>query len=262
MKHIRLLPLLILVSALTFTIRLGDFVSGLSRSGSAMAQQEVSATPPPMPANATDNKAAPAADAAKPTDSADAAKPTDAPVADAKPADIPLPVDPAHADGAAPDKPGDGMTAQKWKDPGDMALEDSEVKADLYKDLAKRRDELDKKAKELNVREALLKAGEKEVDQKLQQLTEVRNEIKELLKTQSDEEKARNDSLVKIYEIMKPEDAARIFNTLDMDVVMKVISNMSERKSGPVIAAMNPERARQVTQLLAQQKHLPELPPP
>ena len=60
---------------------------------------------------------------------------------------------------------------------------------------------------------------------------------------------------------MKPDDAARIFNTLDMDVVMKVIGNMSERKSGPVIAAMNPERARQVTQLLAQQKRLPELPP-
>jgi flagellar motility protein MotE (MotC chaperone) len=250
MKHVRLLPLLILVSALTFTIRLGDFMAGLSRSGAAMAQQEVTATPPPLPVNAADQN--------KPADAAPAA---DAKTADAKPAAIPPPVmDPAHADSAATDRP-DTMTAEKWKDPGDMALEDSKVKADLYRDLAKRRDDLDKKAKELNVREALLKAGEKEVDQKLQQLTEVRNEIKELLKTQSDEEKARTDSLVKIYEIMKPDDAARIFNTLDMDVVMKVIANMSERKSGPVIAAMNPERARQVTQLLAQQKRLPELPP-
>lgn len=247
MKHIRLLPALILVSALSFTVRLGDFFVGLSHSGSAMAQQEVSATPPAMSPEAakTDDKKA---------DDKPAEKTEDAPPSD--PAHVDLPAMPD----IAADKKDDTGLGDKWKDPGDAAMEESTVRADLYKDLAKRRDELDKREKELNVREALLKAGEKEVEGKLKQLTDVRNEIRDLLKQEDEQEQQKLDSLVKIYENMKPDDAARIMNTLDMDVVMKVIGHMSERKSSLIIAAMAPERARQVTQLLAQQKAMPEIP--
>ena len=58
-----------------------------------------------------------------------------------------------------------------------------------------------------------------------------------------------------------PKDAARIFDTLDIDILVDVMANMSERKMSPILAAMNPERARTVTIMLAQQKQLPELPP-
>ena len=81
-----------------------------------------------------------------------------------------------------------------------------------------------------------------------------------LLENQSEEEKARIVSLVKIYEGMKPKDAARIFDTLDLDILVSVVSQMSERKLSPVLAAMNPERARTVTIMLAEQKRLPSLP--
>ena len=58
---------------------------------------------------------------------------------------------------------------------------------------------------------------------------------------------------------MKPKDAARIFNTLDLDVLLNVVSRMSERKSAPVIASMDPERARTLTIMLMEQKALPTL---
>ena len=61
--------------------------------------------------------------------------------------------------------------------------------------------------------------------------TEGDEEIQDLLKQQSEEEKARIASLVKIYEGMKPKDAARIFNTLDTDILLDVVGKMSERKS-------------------------------
>jgi len=246
MKNIRLLPALILVSALSFTVRLGDFFVGLSRSGSAMAQQEVSATPPSTSPEAAKTEE-------KPADKTDD-KSADAPPSD--PAHVDLPAMPDIAG----DKKDDTGLGDKWKDPGDAAMEESTVRADLYKDLAKRRDELDRREKELNVRDALLKAGEKEVEGKLKQLTDVRNEIRDLLKQENEQEEKKLDSLVKIYETMKPDDAARIMNTLDMDVVMKVIGHMSERKSSLIIAAMAPERARLVTQMLAQQKAMPEIP--
>jgi flagellar motility protein MotE (MotC chaperone) len=59
---------------------------------------------------------------------------------------------------------------------------------------------------------------------------------------------------------MNPKDAAKIFNSLDMDVLLQVITKMSERKSAPIIAAMDEERARDVTILLAEQNKLPDLP--
>lgn len=75
-------------------------------------------------------------------------------------------------------------------------------------------------------------------------------------------EEDRITSLVKIYEGMKPKEAATIFNTLDMDVLLSVISRMSERKSSPVLAAMAPDKARLVTIRLAAQRKLPDMPKP
>ena len=59
---------------------------------------------------------------------------------------------------------------------------------------------------------------------------------------------------------MKAKDAARIFNTLSIDVLLEVLSGMSERKTAPILASMETERARQVTILLSEQKKLPSLP--
>ena len=60
---------------------------------------------------------------------------------------------------------------------------------------------------------------------------------------------------------MKAKDAARIFNTLDVDVLLNVISRMSERKSAPILAEMDADRARTVTILLAQQRQVPGMSP-
>lgn len=154
----------------------------------------------------------------------------------------------------APDIP-----ATAWKDSSDNELEYSAVNMQLFEDLAKRRSELDARERDLATRAALLQAAERNLDQKYKELNDLRTEVKELLQQQSDEEDARIASLVKIYEGMKAKDAARIFDTLDMDVLLQVIGKMSERKSAPIIAAMNPERARSVTIMLAEQKALPTL---
>lgn len=147
-----------------------------------------------------------------------------------------------------------------WQDAGDTNFAYSGVQEDLYKDLTTRRQDLEKQEQQLALREALLEAGERELDQKMRELEIIRSELESLLEEQSAEEEARITKLVKIYEGMKAKDAAQIFNTLDMDVLLAVVGQMSERKSSPVLAAMSPERARAVTILLAQQKQLPTLP--
>ncbi len=146
-----------------------------------------------------------------------------------------------------------------WRDASDSDLDFSDVKMEMFEDLMERRKNLEKKEREFHVREALLEAAEKELGRKYSELSSLKSEIEGLLDLQEGEEKARIGSLVKIYEGMKPKDAARIFDTLDLDVLVSVLSKMSERKISPVLAAMNPERARTVTIMLAEEKTLPTL---
>ena len=141
---------------------------------------------------------------------------------------------------------------------GEQGFSASEV--EILQDLSKRRDELDKREQQISQREALLKAAGVEVDRKIAELNKIRSELEDLLNKQKTAEDSRIDSLVKIYENMKPKDAANIFNTLDMNVLLPVIAKISERKASPILAAMDPDKAREVTIKLAEQRKLPQLP--
>jgi hypothetical protein len=57
--------------------------------------------------------------------------------------------------------------------------------------------------------------------------------------------------LVKVYETMKPRDAAAIFNDLGMPVLLAVVGRMKEAKAAAILAAMTPDKARDVTTQLA-----------
>ena len=69
-----------------------------------------------------------------------------------------------------------------------------------------------------------------------------------------DRDEANWRGLVKLYESMKPRDAAAIFNDLDMPVLLQVVDRMKEIKAAPVLAAMQPDRAQQLTAELAQMR--------
>ena len=158
----------------------------------------------------------------------------------------------------------DDSSAERIELNSDEAFDDprfSRTRNEIYKDLAERRRLLEARQKELSVREALLQAAENELEQKYQELLSLREEIQGLLGQLDEQEGERVASLVKIYEGMKPKEAARIFNTLDLDVLLNVVSRMSERKSAPIIAAMDPPRARTLTIMLLEEKNLPDTSP-
>lgn len=256
-QKIRLLPMLILVAMLAFAVRTGDFIHGLEHMGAASAQNEVNAVPPPMRAGAA--KAGDPAEAEAPAEiegrldleqAGDGVKLK--PEFEKEAQGLPATTVPG------PESPGEKI---EWKDSIDADIDESAVKGDLYKDLAKRRSQLDKKEKEIAVREALLSAAERELDQKLRELTNIRSEIEAAMKKRSDEEQARIDSLVKIYEGMKPKDAASILNTLDLDVLMVIMTKMTERKSSAILSEMSTDRARTITTMMAAQRQEPALAP-
>ena len=57
-----------------------------------------------------------------------------------------------------------------------------------------------------------------------------------------------------MYEAMKPRDAATIFNDLQMSVLLQVVDRMKDAKAAAILAAMTPDKARDVTAELAQMR--------
>ena len=127
--------------------------------------------------------------------------------------------------------------------------------------LSARREELDKREREVELRENMLAAAEKRLDGKLAELKKVQGAVSGLLKKHDAEEETKLAQLVKMYEIMKPKEAAAIFEKLDKDVLLDVVERMREQKSGPIIAKMDPAKAEQLTTALAERRTLPKAAP-
>jgi flagellar motility protein MotE (MotC chaperone) len=132
------------------------------------------------------------------------------------------------------------------------AMSDSE-KA-LLQQLRERRHELDARANAIHDREAVLGAAEQKLDTKVGELKSLQKKLETLDAAQKQKEDAGWQSMVKLYEAMKPREAAAIFNDLSMQVLLQVMDRMKDAKAAAVLAAMTPDKARDVTSALAQMR--------
>ena len=84
------------------------------------------------------------------------------------------------------------------------------------------------------------------------ELGALQNKLQDLEGARQQRDEAGWQGLVKLYETMKPRDAAVIFNDLQMSVLVPLVDRMKEAKAALIMAAMNPDKARDVTAQLAQ----------
>lgn len=134
----------------------------------------------------------------------------------------------------------------------------TQAEVDLLQKLAERREEIEAHGRELNVRENLLKAAETRIDKKVQSLKALQRTIEDSMIKYDEEQVAKLSNLVKIYENMKPKDAGRIFQELEMDVLLEVAEKMNNRRLAPILAKMAPKKARDITEELFRARSLPE----
>jgi flagellar motility protein MotE (MotC chaperone) len=128
----------------------------------------------------------------------------------------------------------------------------SESERALLQDLRQRRQELDARAEAAATRESLLAATEQKLLARVGELQTLQKKLEGLDAAQKQKQDAGWQGLVKMYEAMKARDAATIFNDLQMPVLLQVLDRMKEAKAAAVMAAMNPDKARDVTAELAQ----------
>ena len=135
--------------------------------------------------------------------------------------------------------------------PIDGAKLPSGAEREILQRLQQRREELDQRARELDIRENLVKAAEQRISAHLTEIKEVEGRIKTETVQKDQAEAGRFKGLVTMYESMKARDAAKIFNGLDMDVLIKVASAINPRTMADIMAQMSPDIAQRLTIALA-----------
>ncbi len=132
----------------------------------------------------------------------------------------------------------------------------SDVEVDVLQSLSKRREQLDSYEKEVKLKGNLLDASNMKLDQKIAQIKQLEGTVRGLLKEYDTKVDSKIASLVKMYENMKPKDAARIFDEMEMPVLLTLVDKMSERKAAPILANMLPSKAKELTMDLADDKRM------
>jgi flagellar motility protein MotE (MotC chaperone) len=220
MKRLRLLPILIFCAAFTLSLKVGTLwqgISAIAASSSSDSQQSGTSGTSPDPSGE--------------------------------------PQKPANTDLGSGDEP-----AAPGKPPAIVHFDPSMVtdsELDLLQRLVERRAVLRKHESQLDTRQRLLQATEKRIDGKLVELKHMQETISSLLRQHDKEKEAKMRSVVKIYESMKPKDAARIFEELEMPILLDVVERMREAKAAPIMANMSPRKAKSMTASLTQRRALP-----
>jgi flagellar motility protein MotE (MotC chaperone) len=176
-------------------------------------------------------------------------------VATAKAATTEPPAEKAKPAEAAPEqKPPEAAAPE-----GPPPISDSERAVLL--DLRQRRKELDALAVSLTARESMLAAAEQKLAARVAEMQSLQKRLEFLDAARQQKEDAGWQGLVKMYEAMKPKEAAAIFDDLSMPVLLQVLDRMKDAKAAGVMAAMTPEKARDVTAELVRMRTRHEPPP-
>ena len=136
------------------------------------------------------------------------------------------------------------------------AIAPGEVERRILEKLAERRAALDAREQKLETREIVIAAAEAKLKKQIDVFERERDQLLALRDQQEAVEAQDIEALVSAYERMKAKDAAVIFNELNEEILLSVASGMRTQALAGVLAEMRPEKARELTVLLAEQGQL------
>jgi flagellar motility protein MotE (MotC chaperone) len=139
----------------------------------------------------------------------------------------------------------------------DVAVTSKPELDELILDVAVERQALQKWREELELKEAEIALAQSALDENARNLENLRSELEFLLERSQRENTEDVDRLVQIYNAMKPAQAATIMDDADIEVAVLVLAAMAPRDSGPILAVMNPVRARAISKIILERSRLP-----
>ena len=217
---IRLLPVTMFVAALLFSVKIGDLWTGTAGTGQTV--------------QIADSRAQDAETEAE--DDADE-------MADVEETGDEESVD-ADMEGEAEEEDVD-LDALAAETPLiDAAPELTQAEIDVLQTLRERRQALDAREAEIDLRESMLKAAEVNLESRIEEWKRLKTDVEQLLTQYEEAQDDELQTLATYYEKMKPKDAARVFNTLDLPYLIEIVGRMKEAKVADVIGKMDTQTAK------------------
>lgn len=133
----------------------------------------------------------------------------------------------------------------------------SAAEVQVLQALGERRQTLEARGEQLETQDALMLAAEQRLNERLAELRQLETTVNELLGQLDESQEARIASLVDVYQRMRAKDAAAVFDGLDDEVLVQVASRMRQANLAEVMGRMQPDRARRLTQMLADRARPP-----
>jgi len=165
-------------------------------------------------------------------------------------------MDPGDITGSTHDKPKEEAPKPAAPDskPDPAALHPEEAQPQvspaeraILERLQARRQELEARAREIDIRESLLKAAEKRIESKVEEMKAVEARISTASGQNKEADSTRLKNIVTMYEGMKPKDAAKVFDRLEMSVLLDIATQIAPRKMSDILGLMVPEAAERLT---------------
>lgn len=116
--------------------------------------------------------------------------------------------------------------------------------ADYLFKLSERQKQLDQREEQLNKFAEDLAKQKEEIESKLKSLESVRSKISSVLQERIKADESKIDTLVQVYSNMKPQQAAKVFEALDEDLVIEILAKMKKKNAADILNMVKPEKAQ------------------
>ena len=133
----------------------------------------------------------------------------------------------------------------------DASQPSSPAERAILERLQERRKEIEARAREMEIRDGLLKAAEMRLEARLAELKAMEARVTAAAEAKDNADTSRFKGLVSMYENMKPKDAAKIFDRLELPILMQITTLINPRKMSDILGLMSPEAAERLTVELA-----------
>jgi flagellar motility protein MotE (MotC chaperone) len=110
---------------------------------------------------------------------------------------------------------------------------------------------LTRKQEELARREEDLKSLQTELDARFQQMQDLEQRLKVMLKDADEIKDARYRQLVDVLSNMKARQAAEVLSTLDEKIAVRVLAGMRGRQAGEILSLADPVKAARLAEALS-----------
>jgi flagellar motility protein MotE (MotC chaperone) len=122
------------------------------------------------------------------------------------------------------------------------------VQSQTFFALEKQKADLDVEKKKMSEQQDHVLMVEQELEKTRNELTGERKKLEKLVGESDELDKKRIKQLAKVYSAMRPEEAARILETLDDDLLINILAAMGDdRQKAKILTVLSPDKASRVS---------------